>query len=250
MSSPPGSPASKSLKLSGKGPQDTRGEPLFSKFNGMEFSLSQPLEDAQYLLFPGGVLGFALGSKKSRDEEDTRFYIVEDGDPMNSLIIDKESRDLLIAAAGRLLQGTALEPWTTGWTADFVQGKDAPNFLASMWGAITTNGIGLTGVTQIIYHGSLGESLDQDSAAVQPRVEVEMSAQHFFTNTSEGEHEPLELNGREIRNGGFDKHYLEISTDKQKALLPAISIASKEAFKDWEKEMQSHHPGSLSPANI
>ena len=52
------------LNLSGAEPQDTRGEPLFGKFNDMKCSLDNPLEQAQYLLLPGYVLGFALGKKQ------------------------------------------------------------------------------------------------------------------------------------------------------------------------------------------
>ena len=48
----------------GEEPQDTQREPLFSKFNDMECSPDDPLEQAQYLLLPGYVLGFAVGQKK------------------------------------------------------------------------------------------------------------------------------------------------------------------------------------------
>ncbi len=54
----------KMLNLIGKEPEDTRGEPLFSKFNDMKCSPDNPLEQAQYLLLPGYVLGFALGKKE------------------------------------------------------------------------------------------------------------------------------------------------------------------------------------------
>lgn len=51
------------LNLLGKRPADTRGEPLFSKFNDMECSRESPLVPEQYLLLPGYVFGFALGKK-------------------------------------------------------------------------------------------------------------------------------------------------------------------------------------------
>jgi hypothetical protein len=53
-----------SLKLSGIEPEDTRGEPLFSKYNDMQCTTSSVLEGTQYLLMPSRILGFALGSKK------------------------------------------------------------------------------------------------------------------------------------------------------------------------------------------
>lgn len=52
------------MELSGKVPGDSRGEPLFSKFNDMECSRDSPLVPEQYLLLPGYVLGFALGKKE------------------------------------------------------------------------------------------------------------------------------------------------------------------------------------------
>lgn len=53
-----------SLNLSREEPKDTRGEPSFSKFNDMKCSPDNTLEQAQYLLLPGYVLGFALGKKE------------------------------------------------------------------------------------------------------------------------------------------------------------------------------------------
>jgi hypothetical protein len=49
--------------------------------------------------------------------------IPEETDPMEYLKIDKESHDLVLAAAGSPREGTALEPWTTEWAADFIEGK-------------------------------------------------------------------------------------------------------------------------------
>jgi hypothetical protein len=51
------------MNLSGKEPEDTRGEPLFSKFNDVECSPNNPLEPAQYLLLPGYIFKFALEKK-------------------------------------------------------------------------------------------------------------------------------------------------------------------------------------------
>ncbi|KAF8859027.1 P-loop containing nucleoside triphosphate hydrolase protein [Acephala macrosclerotiorum] len=107
--------ALESLNLSGEEPKDTRGEPLFSKFNDMKCSPDNPLEQAQYLLLPGYVLGFALGKKE--------WEIAAEPNPMEYLIIDEDNRDLVLAAAGPPREGTAIKPWTTEWSADFVEGK-------------------------------------------------------------------------------------------------------------------------------
>ena len=44
-------------------PNDHGGGPLFSKFNNMVCSKEVLLEDDEYLLLPGYVLGYALGRK-------------------------------------------------------------------------------------------------------------------------------------------------------------------------------------------
>jgi hypothetical protein len=49
--------------------------------------------------------------------------ISETEDPMQYLIIEKGHRDLLLSAAGRPRQTLALKPWTTEWSADFIEGK-------------------------------------------------------------------------------------------------------------------------------
>lgn len=43
--------------------------------------------------------------------------------PMEYLIIDEDNRDLVLAAAGPLREGTAIKPWTTEWSAEFIEGK-------------------------------------------------------------------------------------------------------------------------------
>jgi hypothetical protein len=53
----------KILKLSGEVPDDAKGQPLFSKFDDMVCSPSNPLQPTQYLLLPGHVLGYAIGKK-------------------------------------------------------------------------------------------------------------------------------------------------------------------------------------------
>jgi hypothetical protein len=49
--------------------------------------------------------------------------VAEISDPMKELIIDDDYKKLLLDAAGQPLEGTAVEPWTTGWNADFMEGK-------------------------------------------------------------------------------------------------------------------------------
>jgi len=44
-------------------------------------------------------------------------------DPMKYLIIDPKKSQLVEAAAGSPREGTALKPWNTDWTADFIEGK-------------------------------------------------------------------------------------------------------------------------------
>lgn len=54
----------KSLNLSGDEPDDAQGHPVFSKFNDMVCSASNPLEPTQYLLLPEQVFGFAIATKQ------------------------------------------------------------------------------------------------------------------------------------------------------------------------------------------
>jgi len=49
--------------------------------------------------------------------------LVHQEDIMKYLIIDKKSRNLLLSAAGSPRESTALKPWTSDWTADFIEGK-------------------------------------------------------------------------------------------------------------------------------
>lgn len=50
--------------------------------------------------------------------------LVEDTiDPMTYLIMDSDRSKLIEAAAGAPRAGTALQPWTTDWNADFIEGK-------------------------------------------------------------------------------------------------------------------------------
>lgn len=48
---------------------------------------------------------------------------VEKKDPMKHLIMNPSRRILIEAAAGSPRSGTALKPWTSGWSADFMEGK-------------------------------------------------------------------------------------------------------------------------------
>jgi len=44
-------------------------------------------------------------------------------DPMKYVIMNPDKRALIEAAAGSPRQGTALKPWTTDWSAEFIEGK-------------------------------------------------------------------------------------------------------------------------------
>ncbi|KAI1408648.1 hypothetical protein F5Y13DRAFT_182548 [Hypoxylon sp. FL1857] len=111
--------------ISGEEPEDLRGEPLFSKFNDMECSADNELEPAQYLLLPTYVLGFAIAKREWAifDMSFVEDLETEGEDPMNYLIIDPNKRNLIEAVAGSAREGTALKPWDTDWTADFIEGK-------------------------------------------------------------------------------------------------------------------------------
>ncbi|KAI1504847.1 hypothetical protein F5X99DRAFT_370075 [Biscogniauxia marginata] len=111
--------------ISGDEPEDLGGEPLFSKFNDMECSADNELQSAQYLLLPTYVLGFALG-KREWAMFDMSFVdnLETDGeDPMKYLMIEQEKSRLIEAVAGSPREGSALKPWNTEWTADFIEGK-------------------------------------------------------------------------------------------------------------------------------
>jgi hypothetical protein len=53
---------------------------------------------------------------------------VEDN-PMQYLIIEKNIKSLLLAVAGSRSEKTALKPWATEWTADFIEGKGRGNVI-------------------------------------------------------------------------------------------------------------------------
>ncbi|KAI8674623.1 AAA domain-containing protein [Fusarium keratoplasticum] len=110
--------------VSGEEPQDLHGEPLFSKFNDMECSAANELDPAHYLLLPVHVLGFALG-KREWAIFDMSFVedLVIDSNPMKHLIMSQEKQEMIEAVAGSPRKGTALKPWTTDWSADFIEGK-------------------------------------------------------------------------------------------------------------------------------
>ncbi|KAM0418755.1 hypothetical protein ACHAPT_012353 [Fusarium lateritium] len=105
-------------------PQDLRGAPLFSKFNDMECSLTNELAPLHYLLLPAYVLGFALG-KREWAIFDMNFVqnLVIKGNPMRDLIMNPEKQEMIEAAAGSPRTGTALKPWTTDWSPDYIEGK-------------------------------------------------------------------------------------------------------------------------------
>ncbi|KAL2690174.1 hypothetical protein Neosp_004243 [[Neocosmospora] mangrovei] len=108
----------------GEEPQDLGGGPLFSKLNGMECSAATELDPMHYLLLPAFVLGFALG-KREWAVFDMNFVedLVVDSNPMKYLIMSPEKQDMIEAVAGSPREGTALKPWTTDWSADFIEGK-------------------------------------------------------------------------------------------------------------------------------
>ncbi|KAJ3467742.1 hypothetical protein MRS44_005306 [Fusarium solani] len=110
--------------VSGEEPQDLHGEPLFSKFNDMECSAANELDPAHYLLLPAYVLGFAVG-KREWAIFDMSFVedLVIDSNPMKYLIMSPEKQEMIEAVAGSPRKGTALKPWTTDWSADFIEGK-------------------------------------------------------------------------------------------------------------------------------
>jgi hypothetical protein len=49
--------------------------------------------------------------------------IPESEDPMQYLIIGDTHRELVMSAAGRPRESSALKPWATEWSADFIEGK-------------------------------------------------------------------------------------------------------------------------------
>lgn len=46
-----------------------------------------------------------------------------DSNPMKYLIMGQEKQEMIEAVAGSPRKGTALKPWTTDWSADFIEGK-------------------------------------------------------------------------------------------------------------------------------
>lgn len=49
--------------------------------------------------------------------------LVMGSNPMKHLIMSQEKQEMIEAVAGSPRKGTALKPWTTDWSADFIEGK-------------------------------------------------------------------------------------------------------------------------------
>ncbi|UPK96024.1 hypothetical protein LCI18_006959 [Fusarium solani-melongenae] len=135
----------------GEEPQDLGGGPLFSKLNGMACSAATELDPEHYLLLPASVLGFALG-KREWAVFDMNFVedLVIDSNPMKYLIMSPEKQEMIEAVAGSPRKGMALKPWTTDWSADFVEGKGRGQVIFLHGKASRSPGTGKTMTVELI----------------------------------------------------------------------------------------------------